>query len=214
MSTPISKQVFTLLESHPWDETIARLALYAKRKMMRLMWRNSREGTPPGGKEPEDIVQEVIARTFDGKRMWDPVKHPDLYPWLQGQVDSLISGLVRSRENRQTISITTFEEMPFLEESETETPERLALEAEKESECETVILEILDFLQTEPELKRIVEAILDSPTGAPKRADLAAKLDITVEELESRKKRLFRRIDAYKQSTKVLETKGGPTNGK
>ena len=41
--------------------------------------------------KPEDIVQEAITSVAEGKRKWNPVKHPDLTKYLSGVISSLIS---------------------------------------------------------------------------------------------------------------------------
>ena len=52
-----------------------------------------------GGKTPEDLAADAILKVLGGDRVWDPGRGP-LLPYLEGVVDSLISHLAASADNR------------------------------------------------------------------------------------------------------------------
>jgi DNA-directed RNA polymerase specialized sigma24 family protein len=82
-----------------WGEIGVRLTAYAVRKARNLRWRTGRVDALAGGKTPEDLAGEAILKVLDGERAWDPERGA-LLPYLQGVVDSLLSHLAASADNR------------------------------------------------------------------------------------------------------------------
>ncbi len=199
MGETLSPEVLKLLSLYPWADTLERLTLYAVRKMDRLKWRNSWKGNPPNGIQAEDIVQDVVLKTIEGTRKWDQNKHPDLYLWLQNQIDSEISNLVRSSWNKKYVSESTLSDPAIIEGVDTNTPESILLNTEEESECDSFFLGLLDFLKDEPILCKIVEAFIGSVEQTQKRSDFAQYLGITTAELDAYKKKLLRRVKEFKE---------------
>jgi DNA-directed RNA polymerase specialized sigma24 family protein len=202
-----------MLDVQSWNDIVDRLVVHADRKMRRLVWRNLRGGDPPGGEEPTDIVQSVIEKVITGTRKWNPAKHPDLLSYLQDQVDSEISNLVRSFENRYHISEASLSDTKILEGTDETTPETELIAEGDKIQSDDFVLGFLEFLNKEPELQSIVEAILD---GNKKRAEIADAIKITVSELDVQKKRLKRRLSDYLDQRKriVDDIKGGTNNAK
>jgi hypothetical protein len=84
---------------------LERLTCHAHCKIVHLRWRGftlKKGGAAPGGIEPQDVAAQVIVDVIDGTRRYDPLTHPDLLRFLKGVVDSQVSNLVRSAENRKT----------------------------------------------------------------------------------------------------------------
>src|SRR5437868_14422299 len=96
----LSEEVRDRLDQHPWEDTIPRLELYASKKIKSLYWQGIRNGPMPGGREVEDVVGQAIYKVVEHERRWDPTKYPDLYLYLVNVVDSEISHLVESWDNR------------------------------------------------------------------------------------------------------------------
>lgn len=84
-------------------ELVKRLTYHADCKLMRLRWRGltiRSGGAVPGGVEATDLAAQAIVDVIEGTRKWDPVKDPDLLRFLKGVVDSKVSNLVNSAENK------------------------------------------------------------------------------------------------------------------
>ena len=82
-----------------WAEVGVRLVAHATWKARNLRWRTGHSWELAAGKTPEDIAAEAIAKVLDGTRAWDPEKMA-LLPFMQGVVDSLMSHLAESLDNR------------------------------------------------------------------------------------------------------------------
>ncbi len=198
----ITLEVRQLLEKQPWKEIMARLLLYADNKMQRLVWRGSFGGHPPEGIQAKDLIQTVIEKVFSGNRTWNPDRHPDLVGFLMDALDSEISNLVRSFENRRLRPEASLAE-GALERIDDVTPEVQLLNKEREGESEDLLLSFLEFLTPDDELRKVVETIMD---GIVKRADIAGHLGVTVAEVDARRKRLSRRVQEYRAKRAAMAT--------
>jgi hypothetical protein len=209
MSSPVSDEVFDLLSTHPWSETLPRLRLHVSYKMNSLRWCSSRNGSPPGGQQVDDFIQEVIAKVLEGKRVWNPQVQPDLYLFLKDQVDSEISNLVRAPQNRCVISESSIpaEVREDKRGYDEETPESILIKSQEEDESDAFLLGLCDYLHEEPMLQKIVEAFME---GITKRAELAEYVGILPHEFDACKKRLRRRIEEFH---KKAESREAPTMG-
>jgi hypothetical protein len=87
------------LQRVDWADIGVRLTAYATWKARNLRWRTGRTDLLAGGKTPEDIAADAILKVLGGDRVWDPARGP-LLPYLEGVVDSLISHLAESADNR------------------------------------------------------------------------------------------------------------------
>jgi hypothetical protein len=100
------------LSRDQWEELVERLTLHAHCKMAGLTWRGlrlSRGGSIPKGFEPEDMAQRAITAVIEGKRSCGPERTASFdafLDFLQGVVDSHVSQLVNSAENKQSRRLT------------------------------------------------------------------------------------------------------------
>ena len=193
-----SEATLQLLNTHPWQETIERLVLYATYKMKRRVWRSIRNGNPPEGIEANDIVCIVIEKTFSGTRNWNPCAHPDLYHWLESQVDSEINNLLNTVSNRKQLSGSTLDDPSILDGIDYVTPETEAIAKAEEDESTDFLLGLQDYVNDDPTLVKIIDSFLVDIEGVTKRSELARIIGISVTDLDACKKRLARRIDAYR----------------
>lgn len=203
MPLGISGQLLDLLEAHPWEETIPRLLAHASSKSKRLFWKGIYGGPLPEGNEVEDLVYQAIEKVLTGQRQWDPTTSPDLFLFLKGVVDSSLSHLARSWENRYVRKETTSVAATDNAEDEHGTgiidcvpatasnPEEMLLQQEDEARCEELFLIIFDSLEDEPLLQKILECLLDD---VEKPADIAEKLSVPVKEIYNARKKLQRRL--------------------
>lgn len=87
------------LDRTDWADVGVRLAAYATWKARNLRWRTGRADTLAGGKTPDDLAADAILKVLGGERAWDPSRGP-LLRYLEGVVDSLLSHLAASADNR------------------------------------------------------------------------------------------------------------------
>lgn len=212
MAETYSEATLQLLSAHQWQESIERLVLYATYKMRRRVWRSVLNGNPPDGIEANDIVSIVIEKTFSGTRNWNPCVHPDLYKWLESQVDSEISNLLNTTSNRKQLSGSTLPDPSILDGIDYATPENEIIKKEQEDESTDFFLGLLEYVNDDPTLYKIVDSFLADIDGITKRSELARIVGISVTDLDACKKRLARRIDAYRKekalANQCLEREG------
>lgn len=82
-----------------WADVGIRLTAYATWKARNLRWRTGLSDALAGGRTPEDLAAEAILKVLTGERGWDPQRGA-LLPYLEGVVDSLVSHLADSADNR------------------------------------------------------------------------------------------------------------------
>ncbi|MCZ7570770.1 MAG: hypothetical protein M5U01_19595 [Ardenticatenaceae bacterium] len=174
-------------------------------------WRSGTNQHLPKGNTLADIVQQVIGKTLDGRRQWDPAKGP-LKPWLMNQVKSELDALAKSA--------THLHELSFLEEeSEEETysptpheyiedvtlddtyrynPERVLIEKEEQERVKRRADALIQAASEDPELEEVFQAVADG--CKPQARYLAKQLGTSPQDIYNRMKRLRRRASAIKES--------------
>jgi hypothetical protein len=181
------------LSDEEWGELLERLTLYAAYKMIRLYWRGvrgSRGGKTPGGLEPQDLAAEAVLSVIDGTRTWNHDVAPDLLGFLRGVVDSKISHLVESLENRVTRRANpsgcgsanpgTIETGidPVEVSADAEYQERFRRLVTKAISGDKLVFKVFECLQAE----------------ITKPADMAVVLDVEVQQINNAQKRLRRKV--------------------
>ena len=86
-----------------WDDLVPRLLLLAMSRLSRMTWRGQRGSVAPGAAEAEDFVNDAIAKTMDGVRVWSE-EACSLFQHLAGIVVSDISHAATAAENRLTLA--------------------------------------------------------------------------------------------------------------
>lgn len=86
-----------------WDDLVPRLLLLAMSRLARMTWRGQRGSIAPGAAEAEDFVNDAIAKTMDGVRIWSK-STCTLFQHLAGIVVSDISHAATAAENRLTLA--------------------------------------------------------------------------------------------------------------
>ena len=102
----VDPETAKLLHGYTEDEWLTwynALVVIAKRECKKRYWRTGNDGHLPEGHSPETIVQEAIARLFDGTRQWNHLEYPGNSPIgiLRATVESLVGDLVRSEEHKR-----------------------------------------------------------------------------------------------------------------
>lgn len=191
-------EVVKQLMSADWGEIGKKLLAFAEWRASHYRWRSGNIKELAQGMTPEDIVQEVIIKTINGERKWDPDLGP-LEPWLKDQVKSIMDAIFKSAANRREVrsledpddAESSLERIahkhnviaPFATEKPPNPDEQLSM-AERVSE-------LFSAVSGDHELEEVLEAIMDG--CEPKPQYLAQELGISVEEINNRIKRLRRR---------------------
>lgn len=177
------------------EALLDRLTAHASKRIRSLCWRGvGSDGVLPGGETPTSIVQTAFQNLLKGAK-WDEGK--DAAMVLMGIVDSRISNLVRSWENRNFCNPKESEEgdrsVFDLVPDEGLNPLELLVRAEDDE----MALEILDALGDRTPEQRIASAIFG---GARKRSEIAEEAQVSLSEYEASKKRLRTALKKFRQN--------------
>ena len=161
-----------------WAEVGIRLTAYASWKARNLRWRTGRVDDLAGGKTPEDLAAEAILKVLTGERAWDPARGA-LLPYLEGVVDSLMSHLAASPDNR-------------MQEKWSDTHGETAAESQAIADPEDRIARLRAVLLHGQQ--HALLAVLDAVANhvEPKPQAIAQHLGTTVADINNRLKRLRR----------------------
>ncbi|MEZ5935002.1 MAG: hypothetical protein R3F54_24335 [Alphaproteobacteria bacterium] len=175
-----------------WDDLVPRLLLLAMSRLSRMTWRGRRHAPPPGAAEAEDFVNEAIAKTMAGVRVWTK-ESCTLFQHLAGVVVSDISHAAEAAENRLTLGDGAGQG-----ESEGWPPDQADERPDQEQQAlwrseQRRLLGYLD--KVDPKLAQMAELILIEDIDAS--AALAGRLDCTVNEVANLRKRLKRSLRVY-----------------
>jgi hypothetical protein len=153
--------------------------------MGRLRWRGIQSGPPPGGKTPEDMVQNAIMKTMAESRTWDRELTP--FQHLAGAISSEISALVNSAENQRTLLADEDKVINIAD--HLDDPETSAIRKSQEQRF---------FAHLEAKrlaLRQLAEMMLYRPASGP--MELAAQLNLSIRELDSLKRALKRATEEF-----------------
>ena len=149
----------------------------------------------PGG-DAHDVVITAVEKVWTGRRNWELDQQPDLFLYLKGVVDSEINNLVESKANRRLRvalpDVNTEDQpddlvVPSVEEEESR--------REEERRSDDFFLGFYDYLNAEPDLQKILDCFVD---GIVKPRKIAAKLDVNAKDIYNARKRLDKRLKAYR----------------
>jgi RNA polymerase sigma factor (sigma-70 family) len=182
------------LKDAEWEELLERLTLYADNCVVRLTWRGLRRakgGAVPGGIEAADLAQETIVDVIEGSRRYDPAAQPDFFRFLQDVVDSKVSHLATSAENRKSRrpEDSLDDDAPALDRVERAPPPEDQV-AEDEA-LARLRRDARDAVAKDPLAKRIFECL---DAGVTKPGEIATLLGISVEEIYNAQKRMARLV--------------------
>jgi DNA-directed RNA polymerase specialized sigma24 family protein len=105
--SPETRQILLSISEDEWRRHYRELVIYAYARCRRWSWRTGNRENLPEGYSPEAIVQEAVARLYDGTRVWNHDQYPDRnpVPFLKAVVDSLVWALLSSAEHNRTVSL-------------------------------------------------------------------------------------------------------------
>lgn len=192
-----------LLQHQPWEEIILKLDKYALQKARRLYWPTASTHLHTLAKaiSPTDIAREAITRLFEGKRDWDPDKAPDVLHYLKGVVDSLMSALVESAEVSEVrVSVAYRETGNSGEDDFNLRPTAVESAPLHQAPASPVVVaesnelqeRVFALVEGDDSLESLVLCLAE---GYTKRAEIAQKLGLSVDEVTNLRKRLQRVIE-------------------
>jgi len=176
-----------------WDDLVPRLLLLAMSRLSRMTWRGQFGSIAPGAAEAEDFVNDAIAKTMDGVRVWSK-DTCSLFQHLAGIVVSDISHAATAAENRLTLADDGrrgAESGGWPPDRADETPdqERIALWRSEQRRLLGHLHEI-DPVMGEMAALMLIEDI-------DQTSELSARLDRSPAEIANYRKRLRRATNTY-----------------
>lgn len=189
-----------LLGEQDWNAIVKELVGFAVFWARNYRWRRGGPWELAAGETVEDIVQQVILKTIEGKRKWDPDKGP-LLPWLRDQVKSEIDHLCMSWAHQHEAP------MPQTEGGEELTDVVLDSASQQHPRGARFVQDPEEIVLTKEEIERREDALFQAADGdseleevlntvtacGAKPRHLAAEIGVPVDDIYNRMKRLRRR---------------------
>lgn len=183
----MDEKTLRLLQQADWSLLRRKLLTYATWRASHYWWPRGHGLELAQGTTVEDVAHEVIVKALDNIRQWDPARG-QLFPWLQAQSNSIIDALAKSAPHRHEVGLLDTEAVDLIDLSD---PLEIIIEEETKTRTAQQVNALLRMVETEPELKEVLELILDGCD--PKPRHIALKLGVPVKDINNRLKRLRRR---------------------
>lgn len=174
-----------------WEDLVPRLLLLAMSRLSRMTFQGQRGAAPPGAADAEDFVNDAIAKTLAGVRVWREA-NCTLFQHLAGIIVSDISHAATAAENRLTVADDGRHRPGGWP------PDRADDRPGQEGEVlwRSEQRRLLAYLQAiDPMLGRMAELILIKDIDGS--SELAHHLDVTVDDVANLRKRMKRAIRAF-----------------
>jgi DNA-directed RNA polymerase specialized sigma24 family protein len=185
-----------------------RLLAFARRRAKIKRWWLGMADALAKGNTVDDIVCEAMASLFGGPRRWDPKTQPDVWEYLKSVVNSVLSNLVRAKENRVNKRGVEADLAAVRE-----TPETEMLSVEHEEWLEKRRVRAYSLLQEEAlaandeALLSLHDLILKEDIHKPQ--ELAKRLNVSVNAVNNLKRRFWR---ICRRVLEVVEREEGQAN--
>ncbi|MBX3730692.1 MAG: sigma-70 family RNA polymerase sigma factor [Candidatus Sumerlaeia bacterium] len=178
------------------QQLIERLGLFSKELTGRahLVWhRVAGQTRLPNGFTHEDLVSEAILAGINGReaggRNWNRKRYPTIEKFLRSVIRSMVNHLAESTENRETVGL------PDDGNEDTDALHDFPACRKPSPREQAASVEFWALLKTsvvdDPDLEMLLMGLEDGY----KRSELADVLGKTVDEIDSLKKRLRRRLE-------------------
>lgn len=187
------------LDETSLDELLIRLGLYTHKRLARMFWRGNGQGPIPGGWEPADFIHAAFMKALSKERTWKS-SECSLFDFLKGIISSDISNRALKSENRvesriATESVEAGKNVVIATQLPTKGSEwpdvGLRQEQEQEHILERVGANELD--------QAVVRCVLGQ--GLSVAAEIAAELNVPVNDVYKSKKRLRRKFQYLRTSS-------------
>ena len=186
-------------DASTWEDLVPRLLLLAMSRLSRMTWRGQLGSAPPGAADAEDFVNDAIAKTLSGVRVWREANCM-LFQHLAGIVVSDISHAATAAENRLTLADDGRQRGGW-------PPDRADDRSGQEGEAlwRSEQQRLLGYLAAiDPMLGRMAELMLIEDIDGS--VELAGRLDVTVSDVANLRKRMKRATRAFI----LADEEGGP----
>jgi DNA-directed RNA polymerase specialized sigma24 family protein len=209
MEDKLDPKIFKLLQEQDWETIGKELVVYAARRAWIYKWKDGGNWELVAGKTVVDLVQEVITKTIEGRRKWNPARG-ELRPWLKTQLKSEMNHLYHSSPHSHETAVPESDERDANEGlignvqynaskaaglavigSSIPEPEQALLAKEEKERIEQRVNELLEAVNEEADLEKVVEAIMSGCEPRPRY--LADELGRPREVINNCLKRLRRR---------------------
>jgi len=165
----------------PWRDLIPRLLLYTHQQ-----FRRKSLGSVNIHLHPDDLVAGAIEKTIAGDRRWDPADR-SLFEHLSSVINSDMYNEIRKAFHRHEIPI----DEAIINSLATE-----ATSVEQELQYKEDLASILSFIRgRDPSLLKLVSAAVLTGTGKPR--DIAALLNMPVDQVYWQRQKLRRLLNRY-----------------
>jgi DNA-directed RNA polymerase specialized sigma24 family protein len=182
----VDEKTFRLLQQADWSLVRRKLLTYATWRARHYWWPRGNGLDLAEGTTVEDVAHEVMVKVLEGIRRWDPARG-ELFPWLQAQSNSIIDALAKSAPHRHEVGLLEAEALTVMPSSD---PLEIVIDEETKTQRLQRVNALLRMVETEPELREVLEVILDG--CEPKPRHLAVKLGVPIADINNRLKRLRR----------------------
>jgi hypothetical protein len=141
-ATPKTLSLLQEITDNQWSIILKQLIVYAELRLTKIGFKPRTEIDSVRG---EDFAMEAIKKLFEGKRNWDPSKHPDLLIHLKLVVKSLIWNHIKSSmksivdTQEQSHAKTEKDSDNTAEPDDTNDPDMVIEQANQENPLEIVI---------------------------------------------------------------------------
>ena len=183
----VPPDVLDRLHAADWEQLFPDLVSYASWRAADLPFTKG-GGELPQGHEPKDLVREAVTRVFEGRRVWDPTRDPDLLDYLRGVVSSLVSNLVTSADHVHRTPEVDGEAVD-LDALKAARPSPLALSAS--AQCEEELRELVEGATADdPGLATVAMGLEDGMRAA----EIASEFSMEVGDVYGLTQKLRRRL--------------------
>lgn len=198
---------YPALNDDQWQELLERLSLHARYKLCRHCWRGlpvPKGGRPPGGVEAGDIAAEAITDVIYGSRKWNEDSQPDFFKFLCDVVDSKISHLVQSKENRVERRLKVQQSGEQEKDSDWPAdkqfrPDQIALKDDLREHLRAFLTKELEGDKLACGIFSCLEAGIETPK------EVAEYLEVTIKEINNAQKRFRRAVAKYVRTHELGE---------
>lgn len=212
MSDNAARAVLLQMKDEELEKMILHLGRYALRASNRLYWRTGNAGVLPGGETVESVVSLALEKAWTGERKWNPQLVPDIKKFLMDVIDSLLSHLANSKDNRVLVALPALEQEELSRSSipqekslsvdwmisNEESPEEQLLRKGDEERERKAIEMLLGEAGDDPKLMLVIKAMLD---GHERASEIAAATNLNVKDVYNAMKRLDRKIELVRKMT-------------